>query len=467
MSVLASLYSGISGIVSNGSALSVSGDNIANMNTMAFKSGNALFESNLTQRIGDVEVGLGSRLAATNSSFTQGAFSSSTRSTDLAIQGEGFFGVQSAEGTRFYTRAGSFTKDPLGNLVTTVGGYQLLGYRIENGSEGTIEEVINFENVSSVPEASSFISMSINLDPDAEVIGGAFDGTTIANAEASSNFSVPSIMYDSLGRAQQVVTFFRRTDANEWEYYTMTDLANLDDTMASGTGTAVIMAGDVEFDTDGTILMSTITNDGNGLTQASATISAGEILNATTGIPWAGADAVALFNPGVITDGTFTRDTDNPEFIVDFGHLTGSSAVVTQYDTGGGSSVSGTGTDGIGVGQLQSIDILKDGVVRGIFSNGQSQDLFRIPLVKFANQEGLSRVGANLFQATSNSGDPLFGRASQGGLGEIRSFSLEQSNVDLASEFVKIIQFQRAFQASSRTISAAADLLQDLVNLAR
>jgi flagellar hook protein FlgE len=159
MSVLASLYSGISGVIANGSALSVSGDNIANMNTIAFKSGNALFESSLTKRIGDVQVGLGSRLATTSSSFTQGAFSSSSRPTDLAIQGNGFFAVQNQDNSRFYTRAGSFTRDSEGNLVTTIGGYQLMGYRITQGTQGTIEEAINFRNISTSPVTSNEIAL--------------------------------------------------------------------------------------------------------------------------------------------------------------------------------------------------------------------------------------------------------------------------------------------------------------------
>ncbi len=479
MSVIASLYSGISGVIANGSALSVSGDNIANMNTTAFKTGSALFESSLTQRIGDVEVGLGSRLATASASFSQGAFASSSRPTDLAIQGDGFFAVKSASDTsRFYTRAGSFTRDSDGNLVTTVGGYQLLGYRITNGNQGTIEEPISFANISTSPISSHEIAISMNLDPNMEIPASSFDGSTLATAEASSNFSVPGVMYDSRGTARQVVTFFRRTADNDWEYYTLTDLTNLDATQVSGTGTAVVLAGSVQFDTDGSLLTSTIDNNGNGLTEwnasgagaVSVAISAGELLNAASGIPWAGADEIPLFDPGdYFHDGTSfpSRSASSEEFVIDFGQFSESDAVVTQYDAGGTSTVSNVETDGVAVGDLQSIEITKEGLVKGIFSTGASQDLYRIPLAKFANQEGLLRAGSNLYQASATSGDPQLGQAGAGDLGEILSFSLEQSNVDIATEFVKIIQYQRAFQASSRTISAASELLESLVNLGR
>jgi len=482
MSILASLYSGISGILSNGSALSVSGDNIANMNTIAFKSGSALFESSLTQRIGDVEVGLGSRLATTSASFSQGAFASSTRPTDLAISGNGFFQVQNPnDNSLYYTRAGSFTQDSEGNMVTTIGGYQLLGYRITNGTAGNIVEPVQLTGVSTEPISSSKIAISMNLNPNAEIPATAFDGSTLSAAEGSSNFSVPGTMYDSRGTARQVVTFFSRTADNDWNYYTLTDMENLDSAQVSGTGTAVIMAGSVQFDTAGAMLTSTINNSGNGLQEwntsapgtsvvAGSLINAGEILNTASGIPWAGSDEIALFDLGDYADtgtGFPVQTSGAAEFLMDFGQAVGSEAVVTQYDAGGNSRVSDVTTDGSGVGELQSVEITKEGIVKGIFSTGSSRDLFRIPLASFANQEGLLRAGSNLYQASAASGEPRLGAAGSGEVGDVLAFNLEQSNVDLASEFVKIIQFQRAFQASSRTVSAAADLLQDLVQLGR
>ncbi|PIR23473.1 MAG: hypothetical protein COV44_02525 [Deltaproteobacteria bacterium CG11_big_fil_rev_8_21_14_0_20_45_16] len=464
MTVLASLFSGISGIVSNGSALSVSGDNIANMNTMAFKSGNALFESNLTQKIGEVEVGLGSRLAATNTSFTQGAFGSSSRPTDLAIQGSGFFAVENAQNQRFYTRAGSFSQDAQGRLVTTVGGLRLLGYQITDGVASSTALPINLASINSTPEASTTISISMNLTPTSTEPANAFDGSSFTSAEGSSNFSVPGTLYDSLGTARDIITYFRKTSTpNRWEYYVLSNLDNLQDSAgvydvdpaAGDDDTVILKGGTVTFDTDGTLLsksetVAVTTINGWSVGGTASYIEAGELLNATSDIQWNGADAL-----------------DFDEFQADFGDVSGSSAVATQYDNGSDSVATFVQSDGQGVGSLQSIDITEEGIIRGIFSNGDSRDLYSIPLATFANVEGLSRTGSNLFQATAQSGDPLLGGAGTTGRGEIRSFSIEQSNVDLATEFVKIIQFQRAFQASARTITAAADILQDLVNLGR
>lgn len=458
MSVLASLYSGISGIVSNGSALSVSGDNIANMNTTAFKSSNALFESNLTQRIGDVQIGLGSRLAATNTAFSVGSFANSTRNTDMAIEGDGFFAVQNASGERLYTRAGAFSFDNENRLVTTVGGFQLLGSRIDEdgnivGTPGTID----LNNIASDPVASERIRMNVNLDPTAELLGGAFTGTSFSSAEATSNFSVPSTLYDSRGTPREVITYFRRTDENAWQAYTLTDASNID-TLTGGAvagETVILKSWEIDFDTDGQL--NTITAATTGLTQWNANpgspddaaVLAGELLNAASDIAWVGATAL-----------------DFDDFTLDIGQADGTGNA-TQFDLGSGSNASFVASDGRGVGELQSLDITETGRIRGIFSNGDSRDLYSIPVALFANNEGLARVGSNLYQETASSGGALLGEAGANGRGELRAFALEQSNVDLASEFVKIIQFQRGFQASARTITAAADILQELVNLGR
>jgi len=465
MSVLASLYSGISGIVSNGSALSVSGDNIANMNTTAFKSSNALFESNLTQRIGDVQVGLGSRLAATNTAFSQGAFANSSRNTDLAIEGDGFFAVQNNAGERFYTRAGSFSFDNAGRVVSTVGGFQLMGQSIDSVTGNASGSVgpININNASSDPVMSTLITMNLNLDPEATVIDDPFEGDSFANAEASSNFSVPSTMFDSRGTPREVITYFRRADDDSWEAYTLTAAKNLDLPGGSADGdndTVVLKSWKIDFGLDGKFAAMNEdsldlvdwndTTTGTGSPTPGAVL-AGERLNGhpTMNIPWDGAE--------ILDWDTFDLDLD-PE---------NGAGNATNFTLGSGSEAKSVSTDGRSVGELQSIDITAAGMIRGIFSNGDSRDLFKIPLAIFANNEGLARLGANLYQETASSGGALLGDPGANGRGEVRSFSLEQSNVDLATEFVKIIQYQRGFQASARTISAAADILQELVNLGR
>ncbi len=453
MTVISSLFSGISGIISNGSALSVVGDNIANMSTPAFKSSIAVFENALSQRIGEAEVGLGSRLATTTANFTQGAFASSTRPTDLAIQGKGFFVVKSAAGDTFYTRAGIFEKNNNGEIVTSAGNYILQGYAID-ATTGVVDtgslNPINLSNISSAPIATTEVDFSMNLDAGATA-QASFDGSTFALAQASSNFSVSTTVYDSLGNARSVTTYFNRTAANTWQYHTLTLGTNLNnyETADGADGTVIIAEGTLVFGTDGSLSTVTVNTVGEETATGSTTdIGAGELItpSAAFGIQWDGAAVQA----------SITHD---------FGQQTGSTASTTQYASA--SSVSNLTPDGRASGVLQTFEIAKDGTITGNFSNGTSRDLFQIPLSIFANEEGLNRVGANLYAESNNSGIPQTGIAQDGGRGDVQSFLIEQSNVDLATEFVKIITYQRAFQASSRTVSTAAELLQDLVQLGR
>lgn len=449
MSVVAALFSGISGISSNGAALAVAGDNIANMSTPAFKSSVAVFESALTQRLGNAEIGLGGRLAGTTANFTQGGFANTTRPTDLAIQGSGFFIVESEGGERFYTRAGIFEKNGTGELVTSAGGLLLQGYAVDSdgGVSGTLS-TINLSNIAFEPSATTSVSMSLNLDSSTAIRGDAFNGTSFPNAETTSDFSVTTNAFDSLGNSRTIITYFRKSAANTWTYHALTDGSNLS---TSVSGSVIVGEGTMSFNSDGQLtgvvssVLSTGDNDG--------TREAGEnVFDATDGgaagtIPWAGGASAAS------------------PITFDFGQVSGSAASTTQYSAS--SAVRIISQDGGAQGDLQTISVDTDGTIFGTFSNGSSREVYRIPLATFANEEGLRRAGVNLYSENTSSGLPQIGAALTSGRGEVRSFSVEQSNTDLAAEFVKIITFQRAFQASSRTVSTAAELLQDLVNIGR
>ena len=280
MTVISSLFSGISGIVANGSALSVAGDNIANMSTPAFKTSSAVFETALTQKIGLAEVGLGSRLAATSSNFTQGSFSSSTRDTDLAVQGKGFFIVDNASGSRFYTRAGYFERNSSGQLVTSGGGFILQGYSISDDANETVSgtlSAISLQTVSSSPVETDEIEFSLNLDASADT--GTFTvGTTsssassFALAEAASNFSVSQTVYDSLGVSHSITTYFTKTAANTWSYNTLVAGEDLENYDGAAGGTVILARGTIVFDTDGSI--SSVTPDTTGDEDGSGNVQA-------------------------------------------------------------------------------------------------------------------------------------------------------------------------------------------------
>jgi flagellar hook protein FlgE len=480
MTVISSLFSGISGIVTNGSALSVSGDNIANMSTPGFKSSVPVFESALSQRIGEAEVGLGSRLAGTSSNFTQGALKNTTRNTDLAIQGKGFFVVQDASGEQFYTRAGMFQQNNEDLLVTSAGGYQLQGYAITtNGSQelvaGTLS-AINFSTVSSNPEATDEVTFALNLNSDTTTPTAPWDLSSFEDASSSSNFSYSQTIYDSLGNPRSITTYFRKSADNTWDYRTLTAGSNLDpDAVAAGfpsDGTVIIGRGRLTFSDGsdgnpaGSLIGNSDTSAGQGLAalpvDASGVtiplvagerpIPAGGAIGTTEGIRW-NSGAGSTVNAG------------NPPIVHDFG-IFGEGSSTTQY-AATDSTLKSVIQNGRTQGELQSIEIEGDGTIRGNFSNGATRNLFKIPVASFANEDGLSRLGTNLYSESGTSGQPQIGLPGTAGKGTLASFAIEQSNVDLASEFVNIITLQRAFQASSRTVSTAAELLQDLVNLGR
>lgn len=469
MTVISSLYSGISGINSNGSALSIVGDNIANQNTVGFKSSSALFESALTQQIGEAEVGLGSALAGAVANFGQGNFSGSTRATDLAINGKGFFIVENEAGARFYTRAGAFSQDANRQLVTSAGGLTLQGFALDtSGNVAGALSAVDLSAVNSDPTATTEISFALNLDAS-DIAPAAFDGTTFSTAAASSNFSSSNVVYDSLGTARQITTFFRKTStANEWEYFTLTAGSNLSNyTTTSGVtdGTVLLSRGELVFDSDGKL--DTVT----------------ELVPEVTGDAYLAGTITAIepgemaYDPGGVSTVAVTAATDGvgiinwvgaaaiEEIDHDFGSDTGEDSTTTQFSTE--SFIVAFEQDGRPQGTVTSISIADDGTITGLFTNGDTRDLFKIPLASFANEEGLSRIGSNLYTETADSGVANVGEAKSGERGEIRAFALEQSNVDLATEFVKIITFQRAFQASARTITAAGELLQELVNVGR
>ncbi|MBN8554439.1 MAG: flagellar hook protein FlgE [Deltaproteobacteria bacterium] len=476
MTVISSLYSGISGIVANGSALSVSGDNIANMNTPGFKTSTALFETAISQRIGEANVGLGSRLAGTSANFAQGAFANSTKPTDLAIQGKGFFVVKDSANNSYYTRAGSFTQDSSGNLVTGATGYALQGKLIT--TSGTTETVsgtlssINLlgSNASSAPQETTDIAFSANLNSSTSVRTDSWSGASATTAANSSDFNISTTVYDSLGNSRAITTYFRHVAANKWTYHVTTPVSNLANGSGTSTATAVLQEGVIGFDTSGNFSSVTkataaapLTSLGIGAActgstfDLNGTLVAGEVINPALTSPnsdlqWASGAAAIASASGAIGV-TF-----------DFGQSGAATTSMTQYSASN-SSVSNVSQDGRSQGSLQSIEITNAGILKGVFSNGSSRNLYEIQLSTFANEEGLTRVGSNLYTASASSGDAQVGAPSSSGRGQITSFAIEQSNVDLATEFVKIITFQRGFQASSRTVSTASELLQDLVRL--
>jgi flagellar hook protein FlgE len=409
--MIASLYAGISGLSANATAMTVIGDNIANVSTTGFKGNRSHFANVLSTSLGGDSatgnVGRGVEFWGTNAQWTQGSMENSPNATDLAINGKGFFMVQDGSGANFYTRAGSFTFDKNGYLVNP-DGLKLQGYQVDaQGNVGTITSVYIPGERTSPPSATKEFNFDINLD---------------AGAPVGGTYSTAQTVYDSLGNAVPVTFKFENTAPGAW-----TVTAGTGVTFNSGSGAAASM--NLTFGADGKML-----TPGADVTVAVPATNGGSALSLT----WDLYDSSAT--------------------PVSHGDVTGyaaDSGTTFQYQ------------DGYPAGTLRSISVDEQGVITATYSNGEMTPMFQVALADFPSYDGLSKMGSNLYAQTMASGQSLPGIAGTGRLGNISPQSLEMSNVDLAEEFVKMITTQRAFQANSKVITTSDEILQDLINIKR
>jgi flagellar hook protein FlgE len=406
--MLRSMFSAISGLRAHQTKMDVTGNNIANVNTVGFKGSQTVFQDTLSQVIraggapaqdrggsNPAQVGLGVKVAAITTNWTQGATQSTGRATDFMIEGDGFFVTRSGT-EQLFTRAGSFDFDGNGRLVTPDGSV-LQGWMA--GPDGTINSNGPITDLSVPygqvvrPVATTASSLAGNLG------AGEAVGDVIQTAVQ---------MYDAQGNAHDVAYTFTKDAADDWTLAVTVD----------GAAVALDAAGmeDVTFDADG------------NLTSAPT-------VTFSPGLPgWAGPVEVDLGD-------------------------------ISQF--GAASTAESTGQDGFGLGSLQSFSLGNDGTITGVYSNGLRQPLGRLALASFNNPGGLEKAGNSSFRVGDNSGAAMVGLAGVAGRGVLNSGALEMSNVDLAEEFTGLIVAQRGFQANSRVITASDEILQDLVNLKR
>jgi len=409
MSLITSLFTGVSGLSGNSQAMNVIGNNIANVNTVGFKGSTAVFSdvfgAILTNGPVVSQLGLGTRMQGILPSFAQGSFETTTNSLDLAVDGSGFFVVNNGAGN-FYTRAGQFRLNADG-LVQTVSGEILQGFQFTGGVASTTLSDIDLSAAQSAPAASTEFTLGANLDADAAT------GTT---------FTSPITVFNSLGSQVTIdVTFTKDPAANTWNYAATSSLGTV-------TGGAT---GSVTFDASGQLSLV------NGAAAADIPIT----------IDYGGTAATQIVNWDLVDASGVTN-----------GDFTGFAA----------SSVNNfVVQDGFSSGTLLALSVDNAGVINGLFNNGQSEALFQVALADFLAPTGLSRLGRNLFAESGQSGQPTIGTANTGRFGQVLGSSLELSNVDLATEFVRMIQTQQAFQASARVITTTDDLLTEAVNLVR
>jgi len=479
MSITSSLFSGISGLNALGNAMTVIGDNIANVNTIGFKGSRVTFQDILSQNVGTpsgiAQVGRGTTLADISSSFVQGSFESTESATDLAIGGNGFFIVREPGNVdnQFFTRAGEFRLDTDGNFVNPAGAIAR-GWALDKTSGediGTITD-ITLSSFTAPPSETNKISMIVNMDSRGSnnsagsntSLSTKWDGSDTSGnyiAETDYEYQTTLKVYDSLGSTHDITVYFDRGESAVdpvWEYIVTTSPTEDERTVTDNTQLGLLARGTVEFNgPSGKISgaansITCATNDGDGnwtdLTNADATSTDGFFSFSPQFIP--GSAMTVRLDFGSRYDGTLWEND---------------SLSTTQYSTA--STTVYHSANGYGAGDLQSISVGTDGVITGLYSNDQRLPLFRIALAKFQNEQGLHKMGGNLFRVTRLSGDPITGKPGTNGLGSIAPNSLELSNVDIATEFVRMITTQRGFQANSKIITVTDQMLADLINLKR
>lgn len=411
MSVTSAMQTGVSGLLTNGEAISVIGNNLANVNTTGFKEGRTLFSDMLSTSINKGQVGHGSQIQSVENIFSQGSLENTSSATDLAIQGDGFFALQGPNSPeRYYSRAGAFNFDN-SNILTNPDGYKVLGYGIANGASNGILGTINLASfVNMAPKATTQITLSANLD-SSQSIPAAVWNPLLANFNpvAASNFSTSTTAYDAKGNATPLTLYFAKTAPDAWSVYAY------DGTTYTANGAGV----PITFDAvNGTL----------------ATINALAIPPATFPVPIVG------------------------------NALTVDIAGTTQFNAS--SAISSLNQDGYAAGDLTKVSIDDKGFVNILYSNNQTQKAAQVALAKFAATTGLDKEGGSLFRETALSGTAVIDPANLS-TNKITSFALEQSNVDMADQLVKMITTQRAYSANSKTITTADQLMQDTLNIIR
>jgi flagellar hook protein FlgE len=448
--------------------MQIIGDNIANLNTVGFKGSTFTFQDLISQSTstmsGTSQVGRGTALGDIYSSFEQGSFESTGRTTDLAIGGKGFFVMREADSDNlFYTRAGNFRFSSDGHLINPE-GYVVQGWALDQEGQdvGSVRDIV-LSSFTSPPQETSKVEVIVNLNSNGKDASAGSD-TSLSEAwngtaspplgETAYEYQTCLKVYDSLGSTHDITIYFDKAATGSCYEYIVT--CNPDEDKRTVTDllrTGLLARGLIQF------------NSGSGvITDIDMSINNGD-------------GTWTLRNEGTdLTDGYFTFSSafisGSPMSIgIDFGsRYSGSSWVHGSLSTSQFSRASTTtfqSANGYGAGDLQGVNVNVDGVVTGAYSNGQLLPLFRVALAKFTNEQGLYKVGGNLFKATRESGDAITNRPGTNGLGSIAPNSLEQSNVDIATEFVKMISTQRGFQANSKIITVVDQMLQELINLKR
>ncbi|GGG81706.1 flagellar hook protein FlgE [Edaphobacter dinghuensis] len=409
---MGSFSTALSGLSADSVALNTIGNNLANLNTTAFKKQTTNFEDLFYQQIGEngandaIQVGVGTKVASTSTSYLQGSLNPTGDTNDMALSGDGFFVVQQ-NGIQSLTRAGDFQLDSNGHLITT-DGESVMGYNAVNGvisGSSSLAPLTLPTGSTESAKATQNFSLTANLN------AGATTGTT---------FSTPVQVYDSLGQTHQLTISFTKTAANTWSY-------NVSLPAGDYTGTAANTTGTLTFDSSGNLVSPTGT---------------------LSGIKFPGL-------PNGASDLSFNWNLDD------------SSGNPTVSQTTAASAGSASAQDGFTSGVYNGFGVDSSGVITATYSNGQKQIVGQVAVATVANDQGLTVTGNNNYMTTASSGQANIGVAGTGSRGTITDSALELSNVDISSEFADLIVAQRAFEANSKTVTTFDTVTQDTLSMIR
>ena len=400
----------LSGLTAASTGLEVVSNNIANSNTIGFKSSRAEFADvyaagaiNLNQ----ASVGEGVRVDSTSQQFTQGGITTTSANLDLAISGDGFFTLKDPSGT-VYSRNGQFSPDKLGNVVNATGQALQVFPPVANGGFNTgTTTPLNLQAAQSAPTATTTGTIILNLPANSKVPAVApFDPTNPQTYTDSTSTTV----YDSLGNASPATFFFSQTATpNQWT---------------------------VNMTVNGTL------------------VGAAQTLTfSNTGAVTAPPGGALAFNGYTPTDGAAVMN------------MTFKFGQATQY--GGAFGVTSIVQDGFATGQLSTVSIDPSGIVSAVYTNGRTTQIGQLAMANFPNPQGLKQLGNTNWAQTFTSGTVVQGTAGSAGFGNIQSGALESSNVDLTTQLVTMITEQRAFQANAQSITTANQLSQTVINITR
>ena len=404
-----SFQQGLSGLNAATKNLDIIGNNVANANTVGFKGAAAEFADVFASSVGGdtTQVGIGTSITAVKTNFAQGNINVSNNPLDLAINGQGFFRLDTA-GVISYTRNGQFSLDKEGYIVNS-NGDKLSGYAA--GSQGIVDSASFAKlrvSTAQVPAgATSQGAVNVNVDSSkTALLPAGFNANDASSYHDATSLSV----YDSLGNAHTLSIYFMKSAPNTWQVFAAGD----------GTPIGAGAAGTLVFATDGTL-------DATASTFPS-------VVNVPASPGAAGAIAVNL----------------------DFA---GSTQFGNQF------SVNQLTQNGYAAGRVAGYDVTPDGTIIARYSNGQTRQQGQVVLANFKNPGGLAQLGSNLWAETASSGQPLPGPPGSSDLGVLQSGAIEDSNVDLTAALVAMITAQRVYQANAQTIKTQDDVLQTMLNM--